>query len=125
MLIQSKPKAITKAPNLRAMFNEWQDNLNLRVDAQEIKQDTANTYARGVMKFITWLGNTPPSADTIRQWKADLLRDENKIASVNTWLACVRSLAGWLKWDRSHSIRLRRSQARSGEGQMLGMSESY
>ena len=112
MLIQSKPKAITKAPNLRAVFNEWQDNLNLRVDAQEIKQDTANTYARGVMKFIAWLGNTPPSPDTIRQWKADLLRDKNKIASVNTWLAGLRSFFGWL--DEMGQIPFNPTQAIPG-----------
>jgi len=102
MLIQSHPKntQITKVPSLRTLVNAWQDNLKLRVDAQEIKADTASTYTRGVMKFIDWLGNKRPSADVIRQWKADLLKDENKIASVNAWLAGLRSFFGWLAEQR-------------------------
>jgi integrase/recombinase XerC len=87
---------ITQVINWHSLVNDWQDNLNLRVDAQEIKQDTGETYYRGVMKFIDWLGNKQPSADVIRQWKADLLKDANKSASVNAWLAGLRSFFGWL-----------------------------
>jgi site-specific recombinase XerD len=96
MLTISQPEQITKTLNLRALANDWQDNLNLRVDAQEIKPDTAITYMRGVMKFVDWLGTTPAVPDTIRRWKGDLLKDENKIASVNAWLAGLRSFFGWL-----------------------------
>ena len=96
MLANYDPKPITRAPNLSALVNDWQDNLNLRVDAQEIKQDTAITYHRGVLKFVTWLGNTQPVPDTIRRWKADLLKDKKRTASVNVWLAGLRSFFGWL-----------------------------
>jgi len=94
--LQPKPTTITKAPNLGALVNEWEDNLNLRVDAQEIKQDTAVSYVRGVMKFIEWMGNEQPSPETIRRWKASLLKAEKKTASVNTWLSGLRSFFGWL-----------------------------
>ncbi len=94
--LQPKPTTITKPTNLRALVNEWQDNLNLRVDAQEIKQDTAVSYVRGVMKFIEWMGDEQPSPETIRRWKAALLKAEKKTASVNTWLAGLRSFFGWL-----------------------------
>lgn len=94
--LQPKPTTITKAPNFRALVNEWQDNLNLRVEAQEIKQDTAVSYVRGVTKFIEWMGNEQPSPETIRRWKANLLKAEKKTASVNTWLAGLRSFFSWL-----------------------------
>ena len=94
--LQPKQTTITKPPNLRALFNEWQDNLNLRVEAQEIKQDTAVSYVRGVMKFIEWMGNEQPSPETIRRWKASLLKADKKTTSVNTWLAGLRSFFTWL-----------------------------
>jgi len=96
MLANYGPKQIITAPNFRALVNDWEDNLNLRVDAQEIKADTAITYKRGVTKFIDWLGTTPPVPDTIRKWKADLLKDKKRTASVNVWLAGLRSFFGWL-----------------------------
>jgi site-specific recombinase XerD len=76
--------------------NDWQDDLNLRVDAQELKPDTAATYYRGAMKFLEWLASEQPSADTVRRWKADLLKDKKKAGSVNIWLAGLRSFFGWL-----------------------------
>lgn len=99
---QNKNKSITKAPNLRAFFTEWQDNLNLRVEAQEIKPDTAITYTRGALKFIEWLGNEQPSADAIRRWKADTLQTinargtKNTSTTINTWLSGLRAFFGWL-----------------------------
>ena len=96
MLQNYQPEPIAPIPDLRALVYDWQDHLSLLVDAQEIKQDTATTYARGVMKFIDWIGNSPPAPDAIRKWKAELLKDANKTASVNIWLAGVRSFFGWL-----------------------------
>lgn len=89
-------KQINKAPSMRELVNAWQDHLTLRVDAQEIKEDTALTYYRGMMKFVDYLGGKRPSVDIIRQWKADLLKDKNKIASVNAWLSGLRSFFGWM-----------------------------
>lgn len=36
----------------------WQDALDLRVRAQELKLDTAVTYKRGVINFLSWLGGS-------------------------------------------------------------------
>jgi integrase/recombinase XerD len=80
---------------LLAALPDWIADLSQRVEAQEISQDTANGYRRGASKFLTWLAGQSPSADTIRAWKAALLK-ENKPASVNAWLAGVRSFFGWL-----------------------------
>jgi site-specific recombinase XerD len=84
----------------------WQDALDLRVRAQELKQDTAITYKRGVMKFLSWVGGRDasrpyggegrPYGEVIRAWKAELLGNKVKPASVNIWIAGLRSFFGWL-----------------------------
>ncbi len=82
--------------DLRGFVQPWQDALEFRVRAQELKQDTAVTYKRGVMKFLTWLAGKRPSVDIIRVWKAELLSNKIKPASVNIWIAGLRSFFGWL-----------------------------
>jgi integrase/recombinase XerD len=102
--INTQPKQITLANNMQTsqtldlydLAYSWQDHLDLRVKAQEIKQDTALTYSRGVMKFIEWVGDKRPSPEIIRQWKAELLSNKKKISSVNIWLAGIRAFFGWL-----------------------------
>jgi integrase/recombinase XerD len=89
------PGAITKA-DLLAFVPTWLEAMELRVQAQEMKPDTAITYKRGAMKFINWLSRRRPSADVIRTWKADLLSNNVKPSSVNIWLAGLRSFFGWL-----------------------------
>lgn len=87
--------AITAPLNLTAMLPEWERELDSRVAAQEISADTAGGYKRGASKFLTWLQLRQPSPDAIRTWKAELLK-ESKPASVNAWLAGVRSFFTWL-----------------------------
>jgi integrase/recombinase XerD len=94
-IITQEKGAITKA-DLLAFVPTWLEAMELRVQAQEMKPDTAITYKRGVMKFINWLSRRRPSADVIRTWKADLLSNNVKPSSVNIWLAGLRSFFGWL-----------------------------
>lgn len=82
--------------DLICFVQPWLDALELRVQAQELKPDTAITYKRGVMKFLEWLAGKRPSADVIRAWKADLLNNKIKPSSVNIWIAGLRSFFGWL-----------------------------
>ncbi len=88
-------QAITNT-DLPSFVQPWQESLELRVQAQELKQDTAITYKRGVVKFLDWLASKRPSADVIRSWKADLLNNKIKPSSVNIWIAGLRSFFGWL-----------------------------
>lgn len=88
-------EAVTKN-SLARLAATWHDSLALRVQAQELKADTALTYGRGVTKFLTWLANKRPSSNAIREWKAELLAQNVKPSSVNTWLAGLRSFFGWL-----------------------------
>lgn len=84
------------APDLANLIDDWHKSLRLAVDAGEIAATTATTYRVGMGKFLGWLvtngGNV--SADTVRQWKADVLQD-HKPGSVNTWLAGVRAFYQW------------------------------
>lgn len=82
--------------DLICFVQPWLDALELRVQAQELKPDTAITYKRGVIKFLEWLAGNRPSADVIRVWKADLLNNKIKPSSVNIWIAGLRSFFGWL-----------------------------
>jgi site-specific recombinase XerD len=81
---------------LNAFVSDWQDNLQQRVEAQEISADTATGYSRGVMKFLAWLKDQQPNPNVIRTWKAELLNAGIRPASVNAWLAGLRSFFGWL-----------------------------
>jgi integrase/recombinase XerD len=98
-LTQYDPQQIAQtmtAERLQALMPEWIADLAQRVDAQEISQDTANGYRRGASKFFTWLTDQHPTGEAIRTWKADLLKAGTRPASVNAWLAGLRSFFGWL-----------------------------
>src|SRR5687767_571663 len=84
------------AERLQALMSSWIADLSQRVDAQEISQDTANGYRRGAGKFFSWLTDQQPTSEAIRAWKADLLKAGTRPASVNAWLAGLRSYLGWL-----------------------------
>jgi site-specific recombinase XerD len=94
--IQQPHDLAVSTASLLELVNDWKENLDLRVRAGELKQDTATTYKRGVLKFIQWLDGKRPSADVIRAWKADMLQNKVKPASVNIWIAGLRSFFGWL-----------------------------
>ena len=91
-----KNTALMVPIDLTAFISEWLNNLQQRVDAQEISADTATAYRRGCDKFLVWLAQQQPTSDTIRQWKAELLKAGTRPASVNAWLAGVRSFFSWL-----------------------------
>jgi integrase/recombinase XerD len=97
-LISYSPADVThlSAERLKAMLPDWLHDLQQRVEAQEISIDTATGYRRGVIKFFSWLEDKQPSPDVIRTWKADLLKADIRPASINAWLAGVRSFFTWL-----------------------------
>lgn len=88
--------ALTAPIDLQSFVLNWEDNLQQRVEAQEISSDTATGYRRGVVKFFSWLEMRPPNSEAIRAWKADLLKADIRPASINAWLAGVRSFFTWL-----------------------------
>lgn len=97
-IIPSTQNAITSAGAVGDLLTAWRLALQLRVNAGELAATSAAGYVHGVQKFLTWceaghVGNVGP--DDLRAWKADLLTEGKKPATVNAWLAGVRSLYGW------------------------------
>jgi site-specific recombinase XerD len=86
---------ITRTFAIEDGIREWLANLDLRVSAGEISQDTSNTYRRGVSKFLAWLDGREPNGDAILEWMAYLRSLTNKPAAINAWLGGVRSFFGW------------------------------
>lgn len=103
--------AITAPRDVIALIPQWEHSLQQRVDAQEISADTATGYKRGVMKFLSWVQGQQPNPEAIRSWKAELLKAGTRPASVNAWLAGLRSFFSWLAeigqipFDPTQSIR--------------------
>ena len=91
--ITVRETAIQPVMNLASFIPEWLHDLEKRVDAQEISQDTADGYERGVLRFMS--DRVTGTADSIRDWKAALLATY-KPASVNAWLSGVKSFFTWL-----------------------------
>lgn len=96
MLTLTETNQVVTRSDLASFMQPWQDALDLRVQAQELARDTAQTYKRGVVKFLQWLAGKRPSADVVRSWKADMLNNKVKPSSVNVWIAGLRSFFGWL-----------------------------
>lgn len=95
------PQPIAPAFVIGQALEDWREWLGLRVQAGAISQDTAATYRRGADKFISWLGDRQPNADTILQWQADLKASGSKPAAINAWLGGIRSFFGWAA-DKNH-----------------------
>lgn len=94
-IIPQAQGAITQTLDIRAMLDQWKDNLALRVRAGEISSDTAIGYERGARKLFDWLAERQPEPDAIREWKAELLEQKIRPASINAWLAGLRSFFAW------------------------------
>lgn len=90
------PHALTPSGDLDSLVADWIASLDLLVRAGEISKTTRQTYQRGAAKFVAWCRQQPVvSEDVIREWIAQLRAEDIKPASINTWLAGVRSLFEW------------------------------
>ena len=96
-LIVTTPADITQGTDFADAVTLWHDALDLRSRTGELAQPTVTSYKKGMQKFTDWMQAERPdsiSPDTIRQWLAYMLKDNQK-RSVNTWLAGVRSFFTW------------------------------
>lgn len=90
------PNAVTENADVLALMGEWHAALDLQVKAGELAETTADTYRRGMARFIAWADRRKSIADeTIREWKAAMLADGNRPGAINTWLAGVRAFFAW------------------------------
>ena len=96
-LTVTTPADITQGIDFADAITLWHDALDLRSRTGELAQPTVTSYKKGMQKFTDWMQAEHPnsiSPDTIRQWIAYMLKDNQK-RSVNTWLAGVRSFFTW------------------------------
>lgn len=96
-LTVTPPADITQGIDFADAITLWHDALDLRSRTGELAQPTVTSYTKGMQKFTDWMQAERPdsiSPDTIRQWLAYMLKDNQK-RSVNTWLAGVRSFFTW------------------------------
>lgn len=78
-----------------AVTDEWRENLGHRCQAGTVSQDTANTYRRGMDKFIAWLGDRPVHSETILDWLAYLRNNGNRPGAINAWYNGVKDFFKW------------------------------
>ena len=98
MLTVIRPISITQSDDVSLLLADWYTALDLRVQAGELAANSAIAYKRGVGKFTAWceagcVVNVSP--ETLRSWKAALLSEGRRPATVNAWFAGVKALFSW------------------------------
>lgn len=85
------------ASDLTAQLDAFAEAVRLQAASGEISKTTAESYLRGAKRFLAWRATQPDAdtADMLRAWKAALLQNGYKPASVNAWLGGVRALGSW------------------------------
>ena len=87
--------AVTRTFKVTAVTDEWRENLDHRCQAGTVSQDTANTYRRGMDKFIAWLGDRPVDSETIPDWLGYLRDNGNRPGAINAWYNGVKDFFKW------------------------------
>lgn len=103
MLALTQPHLLAQSNDISGLLDQWQAALTLRVNAGELASNSAQAYRRGADKFIAWCmcaGVASVDPETLRAWKAALLADGKKPASINAWLAGVKALFAWAAENR-------------------------
>lgn len=98
MLAITQPKDLAPSGDVSTMLQAWHESLDLLVRAGDLAHNSALAYERGAGKFLTWCrsaGVESVDPDTLREWKAALLTEGKKPATVNAWLAGVKKLFTW------------------------------
>ncbi len=98
MLTVIPPKNLAPSGDVSLFLADWHAALDLRVQAGELAENSAASYKRGVDKFMSWCESSEVqtvSPETLRGWKAALLKDGKRPATVNAWMAGVRALFAW------------------------------
>jgi integrase/recombinase XerD len=97
-IIPAQNTQLTQQADLELVLDAWAQALALRVSAQELAENSAQSYKRGARRFVAFCQAQKLDAldpDSVREWKAALLKDY-KPATVNAWLAGLKALYTWL-----------------------------
>lgn len=91
------PGALATIAQPHALIDLWHADMRRDVQAGQIAQLTADTYARGMARFVAWLEHTGNAAtrDTVREWMSHERTKGAKPGSVNAWLGGVRAFFVW------------------------------
>lgn len=103
MLSVIQPQFLAQTEDINELVKDWQKALTLRVNAGELAPNSALAYGRGAGRFLAWCNSSGAQniePDTLRSWKAALLAEGCKPASVNAWLAGVKSFFVWAVENR-------------------------
>lgn len=90
--------AITPAADIAGLLADWRVWLDKMVSAGDMAATTATSYRRGMDNFTAWRAANPGGdVDplTLLDWKAALLSEGKKPASINAFLAGVKSFYSW------------------------------
>jgi len=89
--------ALATLDPLAALVADWHAHLDSLVASGELATTSRATYRIGFNKFAAWLMETGrvANAESVRAWKGALMAGGAKPASVNVWLAGVRSFYAW------------------------------
>lgn len=118
----SKQTAITTTADITGLLAEWHEWLDRLVKSGDMAATTADNYKRGMDNFSMWR-RANPGGDvdpvTLLDWKAVLLADGKRAATVNALLSGVKSFYSWAvstgrtKYNPAREIR---GAARKGTG---------
>lgn len=73
------------------------------IRAQDVKENSRESYAKGLRKFLTWLRErniTSPTRQTILDYKMDLAAAGLSSYSISSYLVSVRKFFNWLEATR-------------------------
>ena len=97
------PRGVARTFDTATLTAEWQADMLTRVAAGELARFTADTYSRGMARFLAWAGTQDierVGPGVIRKWKADMLADGHKPTGVNTHLQGVKAFFRWAVSER-------------------------
>lgn len=82
-------------------FAEW-------LHLEEKSSATCEKYIRDIRRFMKYTAEKPVSKEVVAQWKNDLFAQGYAVRSINSMLASLNSLLGFLGWEdcRVKNIRL-------------------
>ena len=93
------PRGLGRSFDPDVLIAEWQADMQARVEAGELSDNTAATYGRGMSKFWSWFQgqdtykSVGPRA--LRSWIAEMRAAGRKPNGVNTLYAGVRAFFAW------------------------------
>lgn len=89
---------LVAAETVAQLVSDWHAALDRRVAAGELSPNTRTTYTIGAQKFVDWATAHAPegvTADTLRDWIAELRQAGRKPGAINAWLNGVRHFFAW------------------------------